>query len=127
MKQTTSWINKRIAKAGTIDAKKYGKPKTDEEKRHLSENSPKYWKNKNRSEETKKKISKTRLKNGMSEKTKEAICKMVIKYNPLNNETIAIYDSTADASRFNVESQSTISRRCCDKNKNNGDYFFKFL
>ena len=75
--QSDKWIDKRVAKAGTEDAKKYGKTKTEEEKLNLSIKSPKYWQGKNRDKITKDKISKTKKENGLSEKQKEIICKKV--------------------------------------------------
>ena len=33
IKQTDCWVNKRIAKAGSVDAKKYGRKKCDNEKK----------------------------------------------------------------------------------------------
>jgi len=109
--QNQNWVNKRIAKAGTNEAKKYGKQKTDEEKALLSINSPKHWLGKNRDEETKLKISKTKLKNGLSIKQKEAICKKVFKINLITNKIIT-YDSTSQASKVEGVNQSTISRWC---------------
>jgi group I intron endonuclease len=127
IKQSNEWINKRVAIKGSEEAKKYGKLKTEEEKKYLSENSPKFWKNKNRSEETKRKISETKKNNGLSEKTKKAICKKVIAYEPYTDRIIDIYDSSTEAAKHYPISQSTISRRCSGKTKNKGDIFFKYL
>jgi group I intron endonuclease len=112
IKQTNEWIEKRIAKMGSIEAKKYGKFKTEEDKLDLSHNSPKYWQGKNRDVNTKKKISQTKKINGLSEKQKNIICKKVFKINSITNEIIKIYASTAEASIFENINQSTISRRC---------------
>jgi len=116
IKQTNSWINKRIAIAGSDDAKKYGKKKTQEEKQRLSENSPKYWLGKCRDEETKQKISQTKKDLGFSAKQKEVICKKVYKRNVVDNHIIQTYESTCEASNFENVNQSTISR-WCSKNK----------
>jgi len=116
IKQTENWINKRIAVAGSDDAKKYGTFKTEEEKKHLSKISPKYWEGKNRSEETKKKISETKKRNGMSSQQKEVLCKRVYAVNNTTNEIINVFDSTADAAKHENVNQSTISR-WCSKNK----------
>jgi group I intron endonuclease len=112
--QNEEWINKRIAKAGSEDAKKYGKVKTEEEREYLSANSPKYWKGKNRDEETKNKISKTKLENGLSDKQKEVICKKVYKINKNTNEIIDVFESTSHASKIENVNQSTISRWCAN-------------
>jgi group I intron endonuclease len=113
--QSEEWINRRIAKAGTDEAKKYGKTKTEDEKTQLSINSPKYWKGKSRDTKTKEKISKTKLENGLSEKQKEVLLKKVYKVDIINNTTIE-YESTLSASIAENVNQSTISRRC-SKNK----------
>ena len=112
IKQTNNWVNKRIAKAGSEDAKKYGKSKTEEEKKILSENSTKFWLGKNRNEETKRKISETKKEQGLSDKQKEVLCKKVYKINSFNNELISEFDSTAHASIVEGVNQSTISRWC---------------
>jgi len=114
--QDNEWVKKRVAKAGTNEAKKYGKPKTEKDKINLSLNSPKFWQGKNRDEETKKKISETKKILGFSDKQKEIICKKVYKINTYTNKVIQIFDSTAHASKIENVNQSTISR-WCSKNK----------
>jgi group I intron endonuclease len=116
MVQSDEWVDKRIAKAGSKDAKKYGKEKTEEEKLKLSIKSPKYWQGKNRNEETKNKISKTKKENGLSEKQKTIICKKVYKVDFKTNKIIERFESTANASKTKGVNQSTISR-WCSKNK----------
>lgn len=111
VKQSEEWISKRVHKQGSDAAKKYGKPKTEEEKKYLSENSPKFWQNKQRSEETKRKVSETKKSRGMSEKTVAAICKSAYKENTTTGEIIK-YQSTAEASINENVNQSTISRWC---------------
>lgn len=111
-KQTEEWINKRISIAGTEDAKKYGKKKTEEEKKMISENSPKYWLGKERSEETKRKISQTKKERGLSDKQKELLYKKVFVKNPNTNKIIAFYNSTTEAGKMMGKNQSTISRWC---------------
>jgi len=122
--QNESWINKRIAIAGSINAKKYGKIKTDEEKKYLTENSPKYWLGKTRNEETKQKISKTKKERGLSIKQKEIICKIVYKTNILTNK-IETFESTKHASNIMGVNQSTISR-WCSKNKINNNILWSY-
>lgn len=120
IKQTDVWINKRIASAGTDEAKKYGRKKTDEAKKYISENSSKYWLGKNRDDKTKEKISKTKKENGFSKKQKEIICKKVYVIDVKTNKTINIYESTTHASNIVGVNQSTISRWCkSNKIKNN--------
>lgn len=112
IKQTDIWVKNRIAESGTDEAKKYGKKKNDEDKEHLSINSPKYWKGKTRSEETKLKISITKKEKGLSEKQKNSICKEVFKIDVINNQVVQKYESTSKAELFEKVNQSTISRWC---------------
>jgi group I intron endonuclease len=114
--QSDEWVDRRIAKAGSEDAKKYGKTKTEEEKLNLSIKSPKYWQGRNRDEKTKLKISKTKKENGLSEKQKEIICKKVYLVDLNVNEIIEMFESTAQAANVKKVNQSTISR-WCSKNK----------
>lgn len=58
IKQTDDWINKRIFKKGSKEAKLYGKPKTDEDKRRLSEISPRIWLGKTKTKKQEKKLVK---------------------------------------------------------------------
>ena len=116
IKQSKKWIENRVAKAGSEDAKKYGKLKTDEEKSYLSKNSPKYWRGKTRDEETKRKISETKSKQGFSAIQKEIFNKKVLKINSITNKIINIFESTTEAAKFEGVHQSTISRWCL-KNK----------
>lgn len=125
LKQSEKWISKRVHKQGSEAALKYGKPKTDEEKKYLSENFPKFWQNKQRSDETKEKIRQTKLSSGMSEKTVAAICKPVYKENTTTGEIIK-YQSTTEASIDENVNQSTISRWCKD-NKTVGGFRWYYL
>ena len=112
IKQTNEWINKRIATAGTEEAKKYGRNKTDDEKKLLSEKSPKYWLGKSRDDKTKEKISKTKKEKGLSNKQKKILFKKVYVRNPKTNEVIETYESTVHASNVVGVNQSTVSRWC---------------
>lgn len=124
--QTDNWVNKRIAPAGSEEAKKYGRKKTEEEKIHLSENSTKYWLGKERDEATRKKISETKLKNGPSEKLKQSIYKTVYKKNPQTNEILETFESTNEASKSIGVNQSTVSR-WCSGNKIMKDFLWSYL
>lgn len=124
IKQSEEWISKRVHKQGSEAALKYGKPKTDEEKKYLSKNSPKFWQNKQRSDETKEKIRQTKLNSGMSEKTVAAICKPVYKLN-LTTKDIKKFQSTKEASINEGVNQSTISR-WCKENKTVGEIRWSF-
>jgi len=111
IKQSKEWVNKKIAKAGTDEAKKYGKTKSEEEKKYLSDNSPKYWEGKTRDEETKLKISKTKLEKGWTDKQKN-ICKRVYKIDKIKNILIQDFDTTTLAANNANINQSTMSRWC---------------
>jgi len=111
-KQNPEWVAKRIPKAGSEEAKKYGRPKTEEDKQHLSEISPKFWQGKKRDEETIRKLSETKKALGFSQKQKEANNKKVYKINFKTKEVIRTYESTAEASKSECVSSATISRWC---------------
>lgn len=119
-KQSFIWIEKRIAKAGSDEAKKYGRKKTEEEKEYLRKNSPKYWSGKTRNEETRRKISETKIKNNLSNKQKESCFKTVYKKDPITYRTLETFDSTKQASERIGVNQSTISRWCMNKKINKG-------
>lgn len=120
-RQSQEWINKRIPKAGSPEAKKYGKMKTDEEKKYLSEFSPKFWQGKTRSQETKDKISIT--KQGQMPSN----CKPVFKIDQKTGLRIAEYSSTTEAARQNpIFTQSKISRICNNKAKSKENFTFSF-
>lgn len=125
IKQTDMWINKRIHSKGTKEAKKYGKEKTEEEKKYLSINSPKYWLGKKRDDETIKKISETKRKNGASDKMIEKFAKTVYRIN-INTNEYETYISTVEASKYNDVSSSSISRYC-SKNKTKGIYKWTYI
>jgi group I intron endonuclease len=125
IKQSEAWVNNRVAKAGTDDAKKYGREKSEKEKLQLSITSPKFWQGKERDKETKDKISRTKLENGLSDKQKEVLCKKVLKTNHTTNEILKTYDSTAQASKCENVNQSTISRWCL-KNKVTDNILWKY-
>ena len=123
--QSENWVENRISKAGSEDAKKYGKEKTDEEKTFLSNNSPKYWQGKTRDDETKRKISETKRKVGFSPIQKEIFNKKVYKINIITNK-IERYESTVEAAKFENVHQSTISR-WSSKNKIINNYLWTYI
>lgn len=119
--QSQEWINKRIAESGSEEAKKYGKTKTEEEKKHLSENSAKFWQGKSRDQETKNKIS-------VSKQGQLPInCRKVFKIIKDSGVIIDTYKSTSDAARNNPSfSQSKISRICNSISKSKENFTFSF-
>lgn len=121
-KQTKEWVEKRVPLKGSDEAKKYGRPKTEEERKYISENSPKYWLGKERSEETKRKVSETKKLQAL----KPVNTKKVKALNIITNEVID-FESTYDAGLHFGINQSTISRRCNGVTKNKGDYIFTFV
>ena len=105
VKQSEEWIEKRIHIAGSEEAKKYGKEKTEEERQYLSENSPKFWEGKTRDEETKRKISETKKAKGLSNKR-------VYKIDVRLKTVAATYESTTIASKLENVGGSSVSRWC---------------
>lgn len=119
--QTKEWIDKRIAKAGSENAKKYGKEKTEKEKIILSKNSAKYWQGKSRDQETKDKISKN--KKGHVPPNR----KPVFMIEKGTNLLLAMFNSTSEAAVMNPNySQSKISRICNNKVKCKENFTFSF-
>lgn len=98
IKQSAEWIANKTSSKGSIEALKYGRPKTDEQKKYLSENSPKYWQGKKRDEETVRKMTETKKAKGITEKQKEAYCRKVYRKNVKTGEIKEFY-SINDAMR----------------------------
>lgn len=119
IKQTEEWINNRVAKAGSNEAKKYGKEKNDEERKHMSETSLKFWLGKTRDQETRDKISETKKKQGL----KPVNIKSVVVINIKTNEELT-FESTKECSVYFKVNQSTISRYCSNEKIKDG---FKFI
>lgn len=120
-KQSEDWIIKRIAQAGSTEAKKYGKEKTEKDKKQLSDNSPKYWQGKSRAQETKEKISLT--KKGQIPPNRKPVFKIETKTNLL----ITMYNSTTEAAQQNPNfTQSKISRICNNRVKSKENFTFSF-
>lgn len=123
IKQSKEWVEKRIPKKGSQEALKHGKSKTDEEKKYLSENSPKYWLGKNRDPETIRKVSETKKAIGITQNQKDAYCKPIYLINLDNGEVITYY-SISEAIRVEKSSYRTLEKRCSndlivfDKNRN---------
>lgn len=123
-KQSSNWINNRISKAGSYDAKKYGRIKTNDEKQHLSINAARYWNGKSRDNKTKERISKTKKLQNIAPPNS----KKVEKYNIHNGDVLGIYRSTCEAAKFNTDlSQSTISRYCNGQQPKNKDIGWRFV
>lgn len=111
IKQSKEWVDKRIPKKGSIEALKHGKPKTEEEKKYLSENSPKYWLGKSRDIETNRKISETKKAKGITQNQIEAYCKAIYIIN-LNTGEVITYYSISEAIRCEKSSYRTLEKRC---------------
>ena len=122
IKQSEEWVKKRIPLKGSDEAKKHGRPKTDEERKYISENSPKYWLNKTRSEETKRKVSETKKKQGL-----KPVNTKKVKAIDVDTNEVKIFESTFETAKFYNINQSTVSRRCNGVTKNKGKYIFTFI
>lgn len=118
-KHSEEWIKKRVAEKGSDEAKKYGRPKTDEEKKHLSDNSKGengYW------------FGKKRDLSNMKETKMGKYGKKVIQYNRLTNEDIQIFNSIGEACKLTGRTFGTITTHCNNKVKNYiSDISYKWL
>lgn len=109
-KQSKEWVAKRIPPKGSEEAKKHGRPKTQEEREYLSKISPKYWQGKTRSQETRDKISRTKRERGFSDKQKASIKKQSQIVCKEKDGEIIKYPSINEAARQNDVSGASISR-----------------
>lgn len=121
-KRPDGWVEKTIAPAGSKQAKKYGRPKTEEDKKYLSENSPKYWLGKKRDEETNKKVSETKKKAGI----KPPNTKKIVMLDSDDNY-IKTYESARDCSLDTEYSYDQIYDRLRGKYMNNLKNKFIYL
>jgi hypothetical protein len=117
-----NWIKKAISAAGSEEAKKYGRPKTDEDKRYLSENSPKFWLGKKRDEETKIKVSQTKKAKGLKPPNTK---KMVMVDS--DGKLVKIYESAKDCAFHSGYGYDRIYDRLRGKYKNNLEHKFYYL
>ena len=116
------WKESAIAPAGSEEAKKYGKPKTDEEKKHLSENSPKYWLGKKRDEETIRKVSESKKLAGLKPPNSKRLVML-----DSDGKLVKIYDSANDCSHDSGYSYEQIYARLAKRYENNLDHKFYYL
>lgn len=130
IKQSVEWINKRIPLKGSEEAKKLGRPKTEEQKQHLSDISSGengYWYGKARDIETINKIKETKSK----QKDKIIDCNVqkigVGKYDKETNELIESYLSMSQASQKLGICYKTIFNRCNGITPQKGDFILKLL
>jgi group I intron endonuclease len=98
------------------------KPKTDEEKQYLSENSPKYWEGKKRDPETIKKVSQTKKLAGLKPPNTK---KMVMVGSDGN--LVKVYESAKDCSFDSGYSYDQIYDRLRGKYDNNLEHKFYYL
>jgi group I intron endonuclease len=111
-KQSKEWVEKRIPKAGSDEAKKHGRPKTEEQKKYLSESSPKFWQGKERDQDTVNKIKETISNSGRDKKYRQLYSKKVYIIDINTNELLYTFDSTKLAGEGLGLHQSTVSERC---------------
>lgn len=114
------WIEKAIAPKGSDEAKKYGRSKTDEQKKYLSENSPKYWLGKKRNKKTIKKISETKIKQGI----KPINTKKMVMLD--SNDNIHEFKSAKDCASKTEYTYNQIYDRLRGKFKNNLEHKFYY-
>ncbi len=129
-KQSAEWVSKRIPLKGSEEAKKWGRPKTEEQKQYLSDISSGengYWYGKPRDIETINKIKETKSK----QKDKIIDCNTqkigVGKYDKETNELIESYLSMSQASQKLGICYKTIFNRCNGITPQKGDFILKLL
>ena len=113
-KQSPDSITKRTSIPGSPEALKRGRPKTDEQKKWLSENSPKYWLGKKRDPEMLARSNKTRKDKGITQKQIDGYCKTVYKINITTFE-ITQYYSISEAARQNKNHYASVLDYCNKK------------
>ena len=112
IKQSKEWVEKRIPKAGSEEAKKHGRAKTDEQKKHLSEASAKFWQGKERDMSTIDKIKETIKNSERDERYRQLYSKKVYIIDTNTKEVLYTFDSTKLAGEGLGLHQSTVSERC---------------
>jgi len=112
IKQSKEWVEKRIPKAGSEEAKKHGRPKTEEQKKHLAEASAKFWQGKERDMDTIEKIKETIKNSERDERYRKLYSKKVYIIDTNTNKILHTFDSTKLAGIGLGLDQSTISDRC---------------
>ncbi|MFW6219641.1 MAG: GIY-YIG nuclease family protein [bacterium] len=126
IKQNENWVKNRVAEKGSDEAKKYGRPKTEEEKRMISE----FHKNRERkkwTDEEKKKMSEEKKALGRTKAMEEKLCKAVIRFNIYTKE-IKEYVTANDAYENNKEiiTLNRIKHICRGTTRNKGNYYWYY-
>lgn len=130
--QTSEWKEKRIAKAGTEEAKKYGLPKTDEEREILSEKNRgenAYWFGKKRDPEMVKRMAESKRGKLMNPDAKKELMLRQAKKVEMTDSigVITVFESQTDASAATGISVNSISSYCKGKFKNKSGLVFKYI
>jgi group I intron endonuclease len=98
------------------------KPKTEEQKRHLSEVSPKYWLNQKRGAETIKKMSETKKNKGIKPPNSKKLVML-----DSDNNLVMVYESARDCSFDSGYSYDQIYDRLTKEYENNLPHKFYYL
>jgi group I intron endonuclease len=130
-RQSAEWVGNRVCAAGTEEAKKYGKPKTEAEKRCLSDKlrgDKNYWYGKEKPAEMRDKISKTKTGVPMSQETYRKFIAQtgVAVERTAPDGKVTRYDTLADAAADTGVSNNTIKGYCNGKFKNRKGYTFRY-
>lgn len=131
-KQTADWTEKRIAKAGSADAKKYGSPKTEEEKLAMSEKGKgenAYWFGKKRDPEMVARMAATKTGVKMNPDAKRELLLRQGKQVEMTDTTgkVTIFESQTAASEATGISVNSISSYCKGKFKNGKGLLFRYV
>lgn len=130
--QDSAWVEKRIFKAGTEEAKKYGKAKTEEEKTLISEKSrgeKAYWFGKKRDPEMVKRMAESKRGKAMNPLAKsELLARQAKKVEMTDaNGLVTLFESQTEASTTTGISVNSISSYCKGKFKNKQGLVFKYV
>lgn len=129
-KQNPEWVAKRVPLKGSEEAKKCGRVKTEDQKKHLSnvtsgENG--FWYGKSRSEDTINKIKETKAKQ-KDQILESNVQKIGVgKYDKVSGELLESYLSMKQAVKGLGVCYKTIYNRCHGITPQKGDFILKLL
>ncbi len=129
-KQSAEWVAKRVPLKGSEEAKKCGRAKTEDQKKHLSNvtsGEKGFWYGKARSEDTINKIKETKAKQ-KDQILENNVQKIGVgKYDKVSGELLESYLSMSQASTKLGICYKTIYNRCHGITPQKGDFILKLL
>jgi group I intron endonuclease len=129
-KQSHEWVTKRFPEKGSEDAKRWGRPKTEEQKQYLSDISKGekgFWFGKEKPQELIDKIKATKAKQKDQILENNTQKMGVGKYNKITGELLESYLSMSQASTKLGICYKTIYNRCHGITPQKGDFILKLL